>query len=639
MVTWDAVDERTRATQSVTLPKMLLGDAWLGENGKKSVSSVLVDRVKEFTGADCTVLQRMNEQGDMLRVATSVAQADGTRPGVGTYVAATREDGTPSPIIAAVLQGKAFEGKALAQGAVFQTRYFPIYGAGNAIIGALGVGAKLENEAALRQAVMSTAVGRTGYVFILGGKGEQRGKYIISRRGERDGENIWDTPDATGRLFVQDIVRKAMSLETAAVAFERYVWKNPGEPEHRQKISAITYFEPWDWVIAAGMYEDDYFATRSNVGAAVRTFLLACAVTCVGVLILAMGIAIFLSARMTRSLGVAIGLAEQTAAGNLQAAKSELDRMGATKVRDSANIDETGQLVCAMGSMISSLDALLGQVRRSGIQVSTSATEIAAAARQLEATISEQAASTNEVNATSKEISSTAEQLAHTIGNVDQTLGQTVQTAAAGQSVLAQMQTTMQRLLEATSTVSSKLCTISEKTHRISGIVTTINRISDQTNLLSLNAAIEAEKAGEYGRGFSVVAREIRRLADQTAGATDDIARMVKEMQSSVSVGVMGMDKFADDVRASAGEASHLTSQVGGIIDQVMELKPQFEMVKAGILGQSESAQQISEAMSQLAAAVTNTRDAVGEFNRTTDKLNQAVKGMQSEVSRFNAIC
>ena len=103
-------------------------------------------------------------------------------------------------------------------------------------------------------------------------------------------------------------------------------------------------------------------------------------------------------------------------------------------------------------------------------------------------------------------------------------------------------------------------------------MVTTINKVADQTNLLSLNAAIEAAKAGEFGQGFAVVAREIRRLADQTAIATLDIEQMVKEMQSSVSSGVMGMEKFAQEVQSAVREVNEISGQIAHIIEQVQGL-------------------------------------------------------------------
>src|SRR5438093_9938525 len=110
----------------------------------------------------------------------------------------------------------------------------------------------------------------------------------------------------------------------------------------------------------------------------------------------------------------------------------------------------------------------------------------------------------------------------------------------------------MHHVMEAAGSINAKLAVLNEKASNINQVVTTITKVADQTNLLSINAAIEAEKAGEYGRGFLVVAREIRRLADQTAVATLDIENMVRLMHDAVSAGVMQMDKFSEQVRSGA---------------------------------------------------------------------------------------
>ena len=132
----------------------------------------------------------------------------------------------------------------------------------------------------------------------------------------------------------------------------------------------------------------------------------------------------------------------------------------------------------------------------------------------------------------------------------------------------------MRQVTEASGVISAKLAVLNEKAGNINQVVTTITKVADQTNLLSLNAAIEAEKAGEYGRGFAVVATEIRRLADQTAVATCDIEQMVKEMQTAVSAGVMGMDKFSEEVRRGAQDVQQIGTQLGSIIQQVQALTP-----------------------------------------------------------------
>ena len=165
--------------------------------------------------------------------------------------------------------------------------------------------------------------------------------------------------------------------------------------------------------------------------------------------------------------------------------------------------------------------------------------------------------------------------------------------------------------------------------------MTTITKVADQTNLLSLNAAIEAEKAGEYGVGFAVVAREIRRLADQTAVATLDIEQTVKGMRSAVSAGVMSMDKFSEDVRRGSEEVRNVGEQLGGIIEQVHSLTPRFDAVEKGINTQSHGALQISESMEQLSDGAQQTVTSLRETNYALEQLTQAAHDMQAEISRF----
>ena len=183
--------------------------------------------------------------------------------------------------------------------------------------------------------------------------------------------------------------------------------------------------------------------------------------------------------------------------------------------------------------------------------------------------------------------------------------------------------------------INSRLALLSEKATNIGMVVTTISKVADQTNLLSLNAAIEAEKAGEHGRGFAVVAREIRRLADQTAVATFDIEQIVKEMQSAVSAGVMGIDKFADEVRRGREAIGAVTTQLTEIIAQVQTLPPSFESVNEGVQSQSISAAQISEALAQLSVASQQTADSLRQSSMAIDQLNDASRGLQSGVQRF----
>ncbi len=205
----------------------------------------------------------------------------------------------------------------------------------------------------------------------------------------------------------------------------------------------------------------------------------------------------------------------------------------------------------------------------------------------------------------------------------------TAREAGTGQKDLGRMENTMKLLGHSTSYISNKLGIISEKDHNINSIVTTITKVADQTNLLSLNAAIAAEKAGEYGMGFAVVAREIRRLADQTALATLDIENMVKEMQSAVSTGVMEMNKFTEEVNDSVEDVESVSWQLTEIIEQVQAITPRFAVVNQSMETQYEGAQQISEVMVYLSESSSQTAGALREINGAISQLNEASQGLR----------
>lgn len=294
-----------------------------------------------------------------------------------------------------------------------------------------------------------------------------------------------------------------------------------------------------------------------------------------------------------------------------------------------------GELAKGVQGMIDNLNRLVGQVQQSGIQVTSSSTEIAASAKQQEATVAEQAATVNEIVATATEISATSKELVMTMDEVAEVSEKTAEAAASSQTGLASMEETMSNIVNAASGIASKLEVLSEKAGNINSVVTTITKVADQTNLLSLNAAIEAEKAGEYGVGFAVVATEIRRLADQTAVATLDIEQMVKEMQSAVSAGVMSVEKFSKEVQKSVEVIQTTGTQLTQITDQVQALTPRFDSVHEGMHMQADGAEQIKQSMIQLSESAQQTVESLRQSHVAIERLNDAAHGLQGGVSIF----
>jgi methyl-accepting chemotaxis protein WspA len=297
--------------------------------------------------------------------------------------------------------------------------------------------------------------------------------------------------------------------------------------------------------------------------------------------------------------------------------------------------DEIGQLADGINAMMGKIQAIVQRVRESSVQLLSAASQIAAGARQQETSMQSLGSSTTEIAAAVQEISATSKELASTMGAVNTQASQAAALATQGRTRLSEMHEAMQHLVAATGSIAGKLGLIREKAANINVVVTTITKVADQTNLLSINAAIEAEKAGEFGRGFLVVAREIRRLADQTAVATLDIENLVRLMHDAVSSGVMQMDKFNDEVRTGMARVDELSSDTSRIIEEVHGLRGRFEHVNEAMLQQSMGAQQINEAMHTVSATTRQQAAALDEFNKATSYLRASVEALNREIGQF----
>jgi PAS domain S-box-containing protein len=352
-ISWKAVNQYVNKPMEIKLPRLMVGGHWLRLNDDPDIKSDVVDDVTHMVSESATLFQRMNEQGDMLRVATSVLTNDGRRA-IGTYIPAIMPDGTKNPIISAIMEGKTYRGRAYVVNDWYITAYEAVADKSGQLVGMLYVGFKQKNaEARVRHAILQIRIGKGGYAYILGGKAEERGRYIVSQRGERDGENIWEAKDSDGNAVIQSIINTATSLKPGELATLRYRWQNPGEPKPRWKIVRLAYFEPWDYVIGASIYEDELQTNKAilNRGRSHVTTI--------------MGIAGLAIALLIGLIGVVIAQTIARPIREMTKATETIIQGDLTQVISAHSQDEIGTLAHTFNFMISRLRTTVDGLRKS----------------------------------------------------------------------------------------------------------------------------------------------------------------------------------------------------------------------------------------------------------------------------------
>lgn len=319
----------------------------------------------------------------------------------------------------------------------------------------------------------------------------------------------------------------------------------------------------------------------------------------------------------------------------LKASLSFYSAMNSLKEGDfNASLKESSEkdlslLAKTFNQMAENVRNLVAWFQQTGIQLTSSTTEITATAKEQEATLVRQEKTTRHIALAARTISITAKELARMMNEINGSAEATSSLASSGKKELLKMEEVMKQLVEASSNISAKLAVLNEKANTITNVISTIAKVADQTNLLSLNAAIEAEKAGEHGRSFSVIAREIRRLADQTGNATLDIEKMVNEMMSAVSAGVIGVDKFSLEIHEGAGQLALVSEQLSKIIEQVEQQTLSFEAVNHGMQEQSQNAEKINASIEELSLSVEQTTHSIKQFHKAIEEQHIAIKTMQ----------
>jgi len=413
---WQAINQFSRTVNSVELPRMYAGDIWLGQNYDLSVKSPVVDDVKEMISSTSTIFQRMNDNGDMLRVSTNVATLDNKRA-VGTYIPAINPDGTPNGVLKKVLNGERFIGRAFVVNRWYVTAYEPIRES-NKVVGMLYVGVPEESAVSLRRQIMDISVGETGYVFVL----DPQGKYIISEKGRRDGESLWDQKDASGNAVFQDMIKQAMSLKSDEYKEFKYQWKDEGSQSFRERTVVLTYYEPWQWVIGVGSWSEEFTRGVQKINHANKFSRNLLLIVLVVVLAGACVVWVFISRSIVGPVQQVVSLLKDASGGDL------------TKRLKVNTKDEIGEMSVYFNQFVEKLESSIGKIGSSAGTLSTSAMDLSSVSTQTAQSVRTLSERTSLIAAASEETSANTDSVA---GGMDQATNSLSSVAGATEEMSA----------------------------------------------------------------------------------------------------------------------------------------------------------------------------------------------------------
>ncbi len=430
-------------------------------------------------------------------------------------------------------------------------------------------------------------MGQYGYFFVLDKQG------MAVAHPNREGEDLFDSQTPSGMYSTQELIKLA-EKGGGSIVFDFAV---PGETNRLEPKVSYSELDPnWGWVIVAGSYLMD-FNSEANHLLFIQLIVLVCA------LVIGSGIIIWFSGHLSKPVKLITSKVEQVANGDLSTDHIVVK-----------NKDEIGQLSEYINQMTNNLKGMIHEISNTSLQVAATSEELSASSEEMSRSVEQVAGSiqqlangaddqkvkTVEADQSFSTISNDIMQIAEHVESVSEMSQQTSSVAENGNEVIQKTINQMSKIQDQSELTGSMMNALGEKSNEIGKIVTLITSVSDQTNLLALNAAIEAARAGEHGKGFAVVADEVRKLAEQSREAANQVSQLIIGIQEDIKQSVNAMN----DGRLSVEEGIQLVNHAGKSFQQIFE---EVSSVTKHINEVSTTAHEISTAADSVVELIDDT--------------------------------
>lgn len=433
-------------------------------------------------------------------------------------------------------------------------------------------------------------------------------------KAELNGKDLSDLKDTQGVRIVVELVEAA---KRGKGEFVDYYWAKTKDAPATLKVATSKLYEPWGWVVASGIYVDDvetefrHQALIIGLGVLFGVFLL-------------IGVSLVVARSVVQPIN---DLREQMA---YIARTGELTRVNQT--RGHGEIAEMGQAFAT----------LIDRLRQIIQGVSQGATEVASASARMAENVARISQSTAVQRKSALSSASAVEQISGSLDQVSKTVEQAVahakdvqQLTQDGSHVVQMAVAEMNAILASVDTSTQSVVSLGEESGKISAIVHTIKEIADQTNLLALNAAIEAARAGEQGRGFAVVADEVRQLAERTTLSTGEIATMINTIQQGTNDAVNNIHNVSKQAQRGVALANNAGTSVTSIDSSSAVVAENVNVISELMLEQRKAGHEASRHLNQISQLAEQTSESLSELSNASQQLAAMAAKLQSEVANF----
>lgn len=435
---------------------------------------------------------------------------------------------------------------------------------------------------------------------------------------ELDGKDLTDNKDPNGKHLFVEFVK---ICKEKGGGFVDYMWPKPGEQNPVPKISYVKLFAPWGWIVGSGVYVDDVVTEVNHLKWWIHG-------------------ASFLFSLLLLLLAISVGLG---IIRPLKAVISQLKEMATGDADLTQRIeitchDESGELAESFNSFLQNLQKVINKVRDSATSVAESAHGLRKQSEEMAQGMQEVALDAGTVTSAGEQMALTATTIASSCMTAADASETTSSFARDGATVVQQTIEVMNQISTQVMASSTTVGSLVEKSNQIGAIIGTIEDIADQTNLLALNAAIEAARAGEQGRGFAVVADEVRALAERTTKATKEIATMIKAIQQETQGAVNIMNQAVSRVQEGTGEAAKSGEALQQILNQVEQVTSQINQIATTAEEQTATTSEISSNIGRITQQAVEKCGHASDMASGADSLNSLAEELISSVNRFQTI-